>query len=128
MLARAAAAERSEKVFALAPACVQVKVITEIRKNENGDRIKVERTVKVRNAPLRVVAVLRGKAAVGPDRRSRPMSGHCYVQITKKLIRVNKAVRSRRTWAKFGDCDGQEVRACLFVHGQGCGQDARPVP
>ena len=26
---------------------VQVKVITEIRKTENGDRIKVERTVKV---------------------------------------------------------------------------------
>ena len=25
----------------------QVKVITEIRKNESGDRIKVERTVKV---------------------------------------------------------------------------------
>merc|ERR1719261_512030 len=24
------------------------------------------------------------------------------------MIRVNKAVRSRRTWAKFGDCEGQE--------------------
>jgi len=31
-------------------------------------------------------------------------------QITKKMIRVNKAVRHRRTWSKFGDCDGQEVR------------------
>jgi len=28
----------------------QVKVITEIRKNESGDRIKVERTVKVIHA------------------------------------------------------------------------------
>jgi hypothetical protein len=41
-------------------------------------------------------------------------------QITKKLIRVNKAVRSRRTWSKFGDCDGQEVGANLLVHAQGC--------
>jgi hypothetical protein len=31
------------------------------------------------------------------------------VQITKKMIRVNKAVRDRRAWSKFGDCDGQEV-------------------
>ena len=29
----------------------QVKVITEIRKNESGDRIKVERTVKVIHTP-----------------------------------------------------------------------------
>ena len=64
----------------------------------------------------------RARCAGAHDRRSDRA-----VQITKKLIRVNKAVRSRRTWAKFGDCDGQEVGACLFVHAQGCGQDARPV-
>jgi len=29
-------------------------------------------------------------------------------QITKKMIRVNKAVRNRREWIKFGDCEGQD--------------------
>ena len=37
---------RGESVFRKC----QVKVITEIRKNESGDRIKVERTVKVIHA------------------------------------------------------------------------------
>lgn len=46
----------------------------------------------------------------------------CAEQITKKLIRVNKAVRSRRTWSKFGDCDGQEVGANLPVHAEGDAQ------
>jgi len=34
-------------MFMLALSPAQTKVITEIRKNEAGDRIKVERTVKV---------------------------------------------------------------------------------
>ena len=52
MLARACVSVRStwyllaESVFRKC----QVKVITEIRKNESGDRIKVERTVKVIHA------------------------------------------------------------------------------
>jgi hypothetical protein len=37
-----------------------VKVITEIRKNDKGERIKVERTVKVCCTPLRVFFVAQG--------------------------------------------------------------------
>ena len=59
---RPAPSRKSLRCFCVAPVCVQVKVITEIRKNEKGDRIKVERTVKVRCAPLSAVA--RGPSAV----------------------------------------------------------------
>ena len=119
---------------------MQVKVITEIRKNEKGDRVKVERTVKVRCAPLGTKFVsdknnkqhdhqrgrgpacpvgCRARCAGAHDSRAR--SDHAG-QVTKKLIRVNNAVRGRRSWAKFGDCEGQEVRACLSVHAQGWGK------
>jgi hypothetical protein len=50
---------------------LQVKVITEIRKNDKGERIKVERTVKVRCASLRVLAVLRGPRLLEPVSKLR---------------------------------------------------------
>ena len=71
-------AVKEGETFALVPACVQVKVITEIRKNETGDRIKVERTVKVRCALLRAVAVCVARWLPGSvRRRSRPTIGPC---------------------------------------------------
>ena len=47
--------------------------------------------------------------------------------LRSSMIRVNKAVRSRRTWAKFGDCEGQEVpnlRACTRCFRTGSPTDA----
>ena len=59
--------------------------------------------------------------------RVSPLPDAAEEQITKKMIRVNKAVRSRRTWAKFGDCEGQEVpnlRACTRCFRTGSPTDA----
>jgi hypothetical protein len=54
-----------------------------------------------------VAPQLQGATPVAASRRQIPKRGPAAAPAEPPQVRVNRTVRARRGWAKFGDCEGQ---------------------